>query len=36
MVLKDESGEIRATAFNEQCRQYFDMIQVTWINAINT
>ena len=24
----DESGEIRATAFKDQCDQYYDMIQV--------
>ncbi|XP_001358758.3 replication protein A 70 kDa DNA-binding subunit [Drosophila pseudoobscura] len=28
MDLMDESGEIRATAFKEQCDKYFDMIQV--------
>jgi len=28
MDLMDESGEIRATAFKEQCDQYYDMIQV--------
>jgi OB-fold nucleic acid binding domain. len=29
MDLIDESGEIRATAFKEQCDKYFDMIEVT-------
>ena len=24
----DESGEVRATAFKDQCDQYYDMIQV--------
>lgn len=28
MDLMDESGEIRATAFKEQCDKYFDLIQV--------
>jgi len=28
MDLMDESGEIRATAFKEQCDMYYDMIQV--------
>ena len=27
----DESGEIRATAFKEQCDQYYDMIQVGYL-----
>jgi len=36
MDLMDDSGEIRATAFKEQCDQYYDMIQVTRINAIST
>ena len=36
MDLMDDSGEIRATAFKEQCDQYYDMIQVTRISAINT
>lgn len=26
--LLDESGEIRATAFNEQCDKYYDMMEV--------
>ena len=30
MDLMDESGEIRATAFKEQCDQYYDMIQVCY------
>jgi hypothetical protein len=29
MDLIDESGEIRATAFKEQCDKFFDMIEVT-------
>jgi len=29
MDLIDESGEIRATAFKEQCDKYYDMIEVT-------
>lgn len=28
MDLLDESGEIRATAFNEQCDKFYDMIEV--------
>lgn len=28
MDLMDESGEIRATAFKEQCDKYYDLIQV--------
>jgi replication factor A1 len=28
MDLMDESGEIRATAFKDQCDQYYDYIQV--------
>lgn len=28
MDLFDESGEIRATAFKEQCDKFYDMIQV--------
>lgn len=28
--LVDESGEIRATAFKEQCDKFYDMIEVTW------
>jgi ssDNA-binding replication factor A large subunit len=29
MDLIDESGEIRATAFKEQCEKFYDMIEVT-------
>jgi hypothetical protein len=29
MDLMDESGEIRATAFKDQCDQYYDYIQVS-------
>jgi replication factor A1 len=29
MDLIDESGEIRATAFKEQCDKFYDMIEVT-------
>lgn len=28
MDLTDESGEIRATAFKEQCDKFYDMIEV--------
>lgn len=34
MDLIDESGEIRATAFKEQCDKFFDMIEVTHIGEI--
>lgn len=32
--LIDESGEIRATAFKEQCDKFYDMIEVTWRNIV--
>lgn len=32
--LIDESGEIRATAFKEQCDKFYDMIEVTWRNIL--
>merc|ERR1719187_322630 len=33
--LMDESGEIRATAFKDQCDQYYDMIQVGKVYLIS-
>uniref|UniRef100_A0A1I8QBZ9 Replication protein A subunit n=1 Tax=Stomoxys calcitrans TaxID=35570 RepID=A0A1I8QBZ9_STOCA len=35
MDLMDESGEIRATAFKEQCDKYFDMIEVDKVYYIS-
>ncbi|XP_037951492.1 replication protein A 70 kDa DNA-binding subunit-like [Teleopsis dalmanni] len=35
MDLMDESGEIRATAFKEQCDKYFDMIEVDHVYLIS-
>ncbi|XP_017036947.1 replication protein A 70 kDa DNA-binding subunit [Drosophila kikkawai] len=35
MDLMDESGEIRATAFKEQCDKFFDMIQVDSVYFIS-
>jgi len=35
MDLMDESGEIRATAFKEQCDQYYDYIQVGKVYLIS-
>jgi replication factor A1 len=32
--LIDESGEIRATAFKEQCDKFYDMIEVMWRNTL--
>ena len=34
MDLMDETGEIRATAFKEQCDMYYDMIQVGLLDLI--
>lgn len=34
MDLVDESGEIRATAFKEQCDKYYNMIEVGKVSAL--
>ncbi|XP_050714389.1 replication protein A 70 kDa DNA-binding subunit-like [Eriocheir sinensis] len=36
MDLLDESGEIRATAFNEQCDKFYDMIEIDKVYFIST
>ena len=36
MDLIDESGEIRATAFKEQCDKFYDMIEIGKIYYIST
>ncbi|XP_002730881.2 replication protein A 70 kDa DNA-binding subunit-like [Saccoglossus kowalevskii] len=35
MDLIDDSAEIRATAFNDQCKKYFDMVQVGQVYLIS-
>ena len=35
MDLMDKSSEIRATVFNEQCKQFFDMIEVGKVYSIS-
>lgn len=34
MDLVDESGEIRATAFRDQCDKFYEMIEVGLLNCI--
>ncbi len=33
MNLLDESGEIRATAFKDECDKYYDMIEVNKVRT---
>lgn len=33
--LKDDSGEIRVTAFNEECNRFFDLIEVGKVYTIS-